>query len=125
MCIRDSNDTELNDFYNISKSLKMDALIEVHNEDELQRALKLNPKMIGINNRNLKNMTVTLDTSIKLVKKIPKNILVVSESGFKNHSDLKLMEQYGIKSFLIGETFMKSKNIQSSVENILFGRNNA
>ena len=119
------NDAELNDFYNISKSLKMDALIEVHNEDELQRALKLNPKMIGINNRNLKNMTVTLDTSIKLVKKIPKNILVVSESGFKNHSDLKLMEQYGIKSFLIGETFMKSKNIQSSVENILFGRNNA
>ena len=119
------NDTELNDFYNISKSLKMDALIEVHNEDELQRALKLNPKMIGINNRNLKNMTVTLDTSIKLVKKIPKNILVVSESGFKNHSDLKLMEQYGIKSFLIGETFMKSKNIQSSVENILFGKNNA
>ena len=119
------NDTELNDFYNISKSLKMDALIEVHNEDELQRALKLNPKMIGINNRNLKNMTVTLDTSIKLVKKIPKNILVVSESGFKNHSDLKLMEQYGIKSFLIGETFMKSKNIESSVENILFGRNNA
>ena len=119
------NDIELNDFYNISKSLEMDALIEVHNEDELQRALKLNPKMIGINNRNLKNMTVTLDTSIKLVKKIPKNILVVSESGFKNHSDLKLMEQYGIKSFLIGETFMKSKNIQSSVENILFGRNNA
>ena len=119
------NDTELNDFYNISESLKMDALIEVHNEDELQRALKLKPKMIGINNRNLKNMTVTLDTSIKLVKKIPKNILVVSESGFKNHSDLKLMEQYGIKSFLIGETFMKSKNIQSSVENILFGRNNA
>ena len=119
------NDTELNDFYNISKSLKMDALIEVHNEDELQRALKLKPKMIGINNRNLKNMTVALDTSIKLVKKIPNNILVVSESGFKNHSDLKLMEHYGIKSFLIGETFMKSKNIQSSVENILFGRNNA
>ena len=77
------NDTELNDFYNISKSLKMDALIEVHNEDELQRALKLNPKMIGINNRNLKNMTVTLDTSIKLVKKIPKNILVVSEAVLK------------------------------------------
>ena len=60
----------------------MDALIEVHNEDEL-KGLKTQPKMIGINNRNLKNMTVTLDTSIKLVKKIPKNILVVSESGFK------------------------------------------
>ena len=118
------NDTELNDFYNIAKSLKMDALIEVHNEDELQRALKLNPKMIGINNRNLKNMTVTLDTSIKLVKKIPNNVLVVSESGFKNHSDLKLMQYYGIKNFLIGETLMKSKNIQSSVESILFGRKN-
>ena len=118
------NDNELNDFYNIAKSLKMDALIEVHNEDELQSALKLNPKMIGINNRNLKNMTVALDTSLKLVKKIPNNILVVSESGFQNHSDLKLMEQYGIKNFLIGETFMKSKNIQLSVERILFGRKN-
>ena len=70
-------------------------------------------------------MTITLDTSVKLIKKIPNNILVVSESGFQNHCDLKLMEHYGIKSFLIGETFMKSKNIQSSVENILFGRNNA
>ncbi len=118
------NDTELYDFYNIAKSLNMDTLIEVHNEDELQRALKLNPEMIGINNRNLKNMTVNLDTSLKLVKKIPNNILVVSESGFQNHSDLKLMEHYGIKNFLIGETFMKSKNIQLSVERILFGRKN-
>ena len=118
------NDTQLNNFYNIAKSLDMDTLVEVHNEDELQSALKLNPKMIGINNRNLKNMTVNLDTSLKLVKKIPNNILVVSESGFQNHSDLKLMEQYGIKNFLIGETFMKSKNIQLSVERILFGRKN-
>ena len=115
------NDEQLKDFYNLGKSLEMDVLVEVHNEEELERALILKPQMIGINNRNLKTMTVTLETSVNLLKKIPDNILVISESGFKTHRDLKFMQSFGIKSFLIGETFMKSDNIKKSVKKILHG----
>ena len=115
------NDNELQDYYKIAKSLEMDVLIEIHNEEELNRALKLKPSMIGINNRNLKTMEVSLTTSINLIKKIPDEILVVSESGFKTHNDLKSMEDNGINCFLIGETFMNKKDIQKSVENILTG----
>ena len=115
------NDEQLKDFYNLGKSLEMDVLVEVHNEEELERALILKPEMIGINNRNLKTMTVSLETSINLLKKIPNNILVISESGFKTHLDLKFMQSFGIKSFLIGETFMKSENIKKSVKKILHG----
>ena len=115
------NDNELQDYYKIANSLEMDVLIEIHNEEELNRALKLKPPMIGINNRNLKTMEVSLTTSINLIKYIPDEILVVSESGFKTHSDLKSMEDNGINCFLIGETFMKKKDIQKSVENILTG----
>ena len=115
------NDNELQDYYKIAKSLEMDVLIEIHNEEELNRALKLKPPMIGINNRNLKTMEVSLTTSINLIKNIPDEILVVSESGFKSHSDLKSMKDNGINCFLIGETFMNKKDIQKSVENILTG----
>ena len=115
------NDEQLKDFYNLGKSLEMDVLVEVHNEEELERALTLKPQMIGINNRNLKTMTVSLETSVNLLKNIPDNILVISESGFKAHNDLKFMQSFGIKSFLIGETFMKSENIKKSVKKILHG----
>ena len=115
------NDEQLKDFYNLGKSLEMDVLVEVHNEEELERALILKPQMIGINNRNLKTMTVSLETSVNLLKNIPDNILVISESGFKAHNDLKFMQSFGIKSFLIGETFMKSENIKKSVKKILHG----
>jgi len=114
-------DHELQDYYNIAKSLEMDVLIEIHNEEELNRALKLKPLMIGINNRNLKTMKVSLNTSKELIKNIPDEILVVSESGFKTHYDLKSMEDNGINCFLIGESFMNKTDIQKSVKNILTG----
>ena len=115
------DDSELKSFYDIAISLDMDVLVEVHNELELNRALILKPTMIGINNRNLKTMNVSLETSIKLAKKIPQDILIVSESGFKSYKDLKFMENLGIKNFLIGETFMRSKNIKKSVQKMLNG----
>ena len=115
------NDEELEKFYNLGKSLEMDVLLEVHNEEELERALILKPQMIGINNRNLKTMTVSLETSVSLLKIIPDNVIVISESGLKTHHDLKFMQSLGIKSFLIGETFMKSENIKRSVNKILHG----
>ena len=66
-------------------------------------------------------MNLSLETSIKLAKKIPQDILIVSESGFKSYKDLKFMENLGIKNFLIGETFMRSKNIKKSVQKMLNG----
>lgn len=101
------SDTSLKSFYDYASSLDLDVIIEVHNVAELERALKINPKIIGINNRNLKNFTVDLETTLQLKEMIPKNILVVSESGIKSGDDIKKIGK--VDGVLIGESFMRSK----------------
>lgn len=104
------SDTSLKSFYDYASSLDLDVIIEVHNAAELERALKINPKIIGINNRNLKNFTVDLETTLRLKEMIPKNILVVSESGIKSGDDIKRIGK--VDGVLIGESFMRSKRKQ-------------
>ena len=87
-------------------SYGMDCLLEVHNEGDLEKAMSCKSKLIGINNRNLEDFSVNLDTSIRLNKTIPTTRLVISESGIKNSEDVKLLTDNGIRTFLIGETFM-------------------
>jgi len=101
------SDTSLKSFYDYASSLNLDVIIEVHNAIELERALKINPKIIGINNRNLKNFTVDLETTFRLKKIIPESILVVSESGIKSKDDIKKIGK--VDGVLIGESFMRSK----------------
>ena len=117
-CISDEVASKL---YNLATSLKMDVLVEIHNAKELERALKLKPTIIGINNRNLKTMKTTLYTTISLLKYIPKDTLIISESGFKTNKDIKLMKLSNVWCFLIGETFMKSDNIYDSVRKLISG----
>ncbi|MCY4446626.1 MAG: indole-3-glycerol phosphate synthase TrpC [Rhodobacteraceae bacterium] len=97
----------------------MDVLIEVHNEDEINRATQLRSNLIGINNRNLKTFEVRLDTTKRLMKYLPKEKVVVSESGIFTQSDLDYLAEGGIKCFLVGESLMRKQNVQKALETLL------
>ena len=101
---------------------KMDALVEVHDQLELDRALALGAEFIGINNRNLRTFETTLDTSINLAVGVPKNTLLVSESGIVNHDHiLKLDHEAGIGTFLVGESLMRQDDVVSATRALLMG----
>lgn len=97
----------------------LSVLIEVHDEAELQRASKLKSKLLGINNRDLKTLKVDLQTSLFLSEQVPSDYVLVSESGIKDALDIDLLQQAGINCFLIGEHFMRQKNIVRAVQDIL------
>jgi indole-3-glycerol phosphate synthase len=88
--------------------LGMDVLVEVHDEAELHRGLQLEMPMIGINNRNLRDFTTSLNTTIDLLPLIPDEVLVVTESGIHVPEDVELMRQHAVNSFLVGEAFMRA-----------------
>tara|TARA_Y100001978_G_scaffold154879_1_gene140287 strand:- start:1083 stop:1382 length:300 start_codon:yes stop_codon:yes gene_type:complete len=97
----------------------MDVICEVHNEEELLRAIKLKVNCIGINNRNLKTLNVDKNTFHLLSKKIPDKIIKICESGLTNNNDLKKFTKSGADAFLIGETLMKSSNIYEKTKKII------
>lgn len=101
-------DAQLQDLAGLATYLGMDTLIEVHNQEELERALRLNSRLIGINNRNLHTFTTRLETTLELLKWIPKKYIVVSESGIHASKDITLLSAAGVRTFLIGEAFMKA-----------------
>ncbi len=94
----------------------MDALIEVHNENELERALKLKSRMIGINNRNLKTMDISLENTLLLAPQIPSARIAIAESGLKSPDDLAACSAVGAGCFLIGETFMRQDDVTKAVK---------
>lgn len=93
-----------------AQSLALEVLLEVHNHEELQKAIMPSLDMIGVNNRNLKTFEVSLDYSKKLASHIPDEFVKISESGISSIKSIKELQQYGYKGFLIGENFMKSNN---------------
>ncbi len=101
---------EIKQFSQLAKSLSLDVLLEVHNEDELQKSIMPSLDMIGVNNRNLKTFEVSLDTSKTLSTKIPDEFVKVSESGISDIQSLQTLKTYGFQGFLIGENFMKTNN---------------
>ncbi|MFD1259385.1 indole-3-glycerol phosphate synthase TrpC [Entomomonas asaccharolytica] len=104
-------DTQMRELEDTAREVGLDVLVEVHSQQELERALTvLDTVLIGINNRNLHNFEVTLQTTIELYKQIPKDRLVVTESGILTQQDVQLMLDNGIYSFLIGEAFMRAEN---------------
>jgi indole-3-glycerol phosphate synthase len=86
----------------------MDVLIEVHDGDELERALVLDNPLVGINNRDLRTFEVSLDTTIGLLQRIPRDRVVVTESGILGPEDVRLMRSHGVHAFLVGEAFMRA-----------------
>lgn len=94
--------------FDLAQQLGLTALVEVHNEEELQVALNIGAKLIGVNNRNLKNMDISLETSRRLIKLMPDGILPIAESGIKDHDDLRDLRSLGYRGFLVGTQLMQS-----------------
>lgn len=101
---------ELKEFYELATSLGLDVLLEVHNEEEVEKALSVNPKIIGVNNRNLKDFTISLDTTKRLRTLVPKDTIFVSESGVTNESHIAFLKECNVNALLIGRAFMESEN---------------
>ena len=99
--------------------LGMDVILEIHNQKELERALLLNSKLIGINNRDLNSFITDLNTTANLIKFIPEDYLVISESGIFTKNDIRFILNFEVNSFLIGENFMKSNNIEKEFLKLL------
>jgi len=110
---------EIKTFSRLAKSLNLDVLLEVHNEEELQKSIMPSLDMLGVNNRNLKTFEVSLDTSKKLSQLIPNDFVKVSESGISNIEAIKELQPFGYKGFLIGENFMKTENAGKSAEEFI------
>ena len=102
------DDAQMADFEAIARSLDMAVLVEVHDRPELERALKLKTPLVGINNRNLRTFEVTLDTTLSMLKDVPADRLLVTESGILKPADVKAMRDAGVHAFLVGEAFMRA-----------------
>ena len=102
------DDAQMADFEAIARSLDMAVLVEVHDRPELERALKLKTPLVGINNRNLRTFEVTLDTTLGMLKDVPSDRLLVTESGILKPADVKTMRDAGVHAFLVGEAFMRA-----------------
>jgi indole-3-glycerol phosphate synthase len=112
-------DKEARDLFSLSHDLGMEVLVEVHNAAECERALMLAPRMIGINNRNLKTLSVDIQTSFELADSIPDHILKISESGLDDPTALIGLKKAGFSAFLIGESLMKQPDIGQATENFI------
>jgi len=112
-------DGEARDLENLAIKLDLDVLIEVHDADELERALKLKSRLIGINNRNLKSLEVDLHTTESLAPKVPEDRILISESGLYTPEDLARMSRVGAWCFLVGESLMRQDDVTAATRALL------
>ncbi len=115
------DDPQLVHLFDVASRLDLDCLVEVHDEKELERALRLNAEIIGINNRDLHTFKVDLKVSERLMVLIPKNKVIVVESGLKSFEEIKHFQSLGAHAVLIGETFIKATNIGKKIKEVMYG----
>lgn len=108
-------------FLKIAHSLDLDCLVEVHTESELKKALNTDARIVGINNRDLRTFQTNLDNTVRLRKLIPQDKVVVSESGIHFRQDVKLLQECGINAILVGESLMRSADINAKVKELMEG----
>jgi indole-3-glycerol phosphate synthase len=106
-------------FQALANELKLDAIVEVHDLPELETAIDIGAKIIGVNNRNLKTFDVSLDVSRELIKLAPDDVVVITESGLKTREEILELNQLGYKGFLIGETLMRSGDAEAELRNLM------
>ncbi len=101
-------DTHMSELAALARELNLDVLVEVHDGAELERALRLDTALVGINNRDLRTFEVSLQTTLDLIESIPDDRIVITESGISSDTDITLMREHGVHAFLIGEAFMRA-----------------
>ena len=101
------DDATLRELLELGRSLKMEPLVEVHSREEMERAAAAGARIIGVNNRDLRDFSVRIETSLELIEAIPEDCIAVSESGLRTHDDLALLRRAGFDAFLVGEHLMK------------------
>lgn len=115
------SDEEASSLTRAAHDLSMDILVEVHEEAELARALRLETRLVGINNRDLRTFKVSLETCERLAEKIPSDRIVVGESGIFTHEDCLRLQRHGISTLLVGEALMRRKNVTAATRALLLG----
>jgi indole-3-glycerol phosphate synthase len=113
------SDMQLRDFYQMTAEMRMNSLIEVHNEEELERALNIGPKIIGINSRNLKTLEIDPLAFEKLLPLIPNGVIRVAESGISSRSDVEAVAAHGGNAILVGETLVKAGDPTLGISTLL------
>ncbi|MGD8483970.1 MAG: indole-3-glycerol phosphate synthase TrpC [Thioalkalispiraceae bacterium] len=114
------SDAQLKVLSLLATELGMDVLVEVHDEQELHRALKLNLPLVGINNRNLRTFETSLDTTLDLLAQVPDDRIVVTESGIHTPEDVKLLRDNNVNAFLVGEAFMRADEPGEKLAELFF-----
>ncbi|MCL2218505.1 MAG: indole-3-glycerol phosphate synthase TrpC [Chitinispirillia bacterium] len=112
------DDSRMKDLYQAAGELDIDVLIEIHNTRELDRAMKIEPAVIGINNRNLDTFVTDVAVTIELIRHIPQNIIVVSESGIEGGDQAAKLSAAGVRALLVGESLMRADDIGSLVREL-------
>ncbi len=112
------DDSQLTDLYQAALDLSIDPLIEIHSTEELERVMKLEPPLIGINNRNLNTFITDINLTTNLMKHIPSSVTVVSESGIENGKQAELLKSAGVKALLVGEALIKNGAPESLIEEL-------
>ena len=103
----------------LAKRLGLEVLFEVHTPSDVKKVMPLRPKLVGINNRDLKNFRVNLETTERLSRAFSKNVFLVSESGIQSHSDLLFLKGLGVRAVLVGEALMRQKNVRAGLRKLL------
>lgn len=104
------DDVQMHDFYQLARELQLDVLVETHDEKEIERAMKIDSRIIGVNNRNLKDFSITLENTKRLRKYVPQDKVFIAESGIMGDEDVAFLKEVGVDGFLIGRAFMEAEN---------------
>ena len=107
--------SQLQNLYNFAKNIGLEVLFEIHDEEDLDKALKVGAEIIGFNHRDLKTFEMHMDLSEKLIPNLPKSCIIVAESGINDFETVKKLHKNGVDAFLVGEYFMRQNNIKKAV----------